>query len=187
MISVKNILCYIYAAAIAFLSFSAISTPAYADASSGSSVEASMKSEAEDKEGCKYSALQKKYMEDSTCWYCMVVGKMTGAYLYAAALVIPTIKNMALMILRFGFLIWLALYILKQVSSLSPISVGKFLQEILIMGFKVMLATLIVKDGTAFINEYIMTPIIDTGIDIGNAIFNQIANDPAFNLDSTGG
>ena len=112
---------------------------------------------------------------------------MTGAYLYAASLVIPSIKTLALLILRFGFLIWLALYILKQVSSLSPTSVGKFLQEILIMGFKVMLATLIVNNGTEFINEYIMTPIIDTGIDIGNAIFDQISVDPAFDFDETGG
>ena len=81
------------------------------------------------------------------------------------------------MILRYGFLIWLALYILKQVSSISPISIGKSLQEILIMGFKVLLATLIVNNGIPFFNAYIITPLIDTGIDIGNAIFDTMAKD----------
>ena len=186
MLNIKKILCYMFAAIVVLLSAFAISGTAYA-AMSEAEVKTSIQEDVADSQGCKFAALQKKYMGDSSCWYCMVVGKMTGAYLYAASLVIPSIKTLALLILRFGFLIWLALYILKQVSSLSPTSVGKFLQEILIMGFKVMLATLIVNNGTEFINEYIMTPIIDTGIDIGNAIFDQISVDPAFDFDETGG
>jgi hypothetical protein len=177
MMSKNKILCFLCAIAFMLLSSFAVPTPAYADENTSGTTETT------NSEGCKYSELQKKYMEGSKCWYCMVVGKMTGAYLYAASLVIPTVKTLALLVLRIGFLIWLALYILKQVSSISPTSVGKFLQEILIMGFKVMLATLIIKDGTSFINTYIMTPIIDTGIDIGNAIFDQIALDPAFNIE----
>lgn len=181
MIVKNKIFCFIFAIFFALFSLCTVSSPAYADN------QQLAQEEATNTEGCNYSALQSKYMEGSTCWYCMVVGKMTGAYLYSASLVIPTVKTLALLVLRFGFLIWLALYILKQVSSMSPTSVGKFLQEILIMGFKVMLATLIIKNGTAFINDFIMTPIIDTGIDIGNAIFEEIARDEDFNLDITGG
>ena len=155
---------------IATLAISAITSPAFADTDTNQEA-----TEITDNKNCKYSELKNKYMEGSTCWYCLVVGKMTGSYLYAASLVIPTIKTLALMILRYGFLIWLALYILKQVSSLSPISSGKFLQEILVMGFKVMLATLIINNGIPFLNAYIMTPVIDTSIDVGNSIFNEIA------------
>ena len=45
------------------------------------------------------------------------------------------------------------------------------------MGFKVLLATLIVNNGVPFFNAYIITPLIDTGIDIGNAIFDTMAKD----------
>ena len=178
-----NILCLIFVLAIAFISSLALSAPAYADGADG----ATATQEQAEKENCKYSDLQKKYMEGSSCWYCMIVGKMTSSYLYAASLVIPTVKTLALMILRYGFLIWLALYILKQVSSVSPISSGKFLQEILLMGFKITLATLIVNNGVPFLNEYIMKPVIDTGIDIGNAIFDEIARDETFSAGAGGG
>ena len=115
----------------------------------------------------------------------MVVGKMTGAYLYAASLIMPTVKTLALLVVKIGFLIWLALHILKQVSSMSPTSVGKMLQEILITGFKVLLATLIINNGISFLNAYLLTPIIDTGIDAGNAIFDEIAQD--FDISNQGG
>lgn len=179
MKSNKNIFCLCGFLLIIFMAIMTVSAPAFADPAPET-----QSAEMGDNENCKYSELQTKYMEGSTCWYCLIVGKMTSAYLYSASLIIPTVKTMALLILRYGFLIWLALYILKQVSSLSPITVGKFLQEILIMGFKVLLATLVVNDGVAFLNAYLITPLIDTGIDIGNAIFDTMSAD--FDIDSGG-
>lgn len=173
MIINKNILRILMALMIAFFSSLAISPAAYADDTNSDKVT----TEENDTKNCRFIDLQNKYMAGSTCWYCFVVGKMTSSYLYAAKLVIPTIQNMARLILRMGFFIWLSLYVLKQVSSISPITSGKFLQEILIMGFKVLFATLVINAGVPFINAYIMTPIIDTGIDIGNSIFNEISKD----------
>lgn len=174
----RNIFCLLYSLLIAFAAITATGTPAFAEPTASETTSDPDKYiDKEESEGCKYSILQTKYMEGSTCWYCLIVGKMTSAYLYSASLIVPTVKTMAQMILRYGFLIWLALYILKQVSSISPISIGKSLQEILIMGFKVLLATLIVNNGIPFFNAYIITPLIDTGIDIGNAIFDTMAKD----------
>ena len=179
MINTNKIFCLLFAFAIAILPSLIMPTPVFADETN------KLTTEQADTEGCKYSALQKQYMDDSTCWYCMVVGKMTGAYLYAASLIMPTVKTLALLVVKIGFLIWLALHILKQVSSLSPTSVGKMLQEILVMGFKVLLATLIINNGISFLNAYLLTPIIDTGIDVGNAIFDEIARD--FDISNQGG
>lgn len=179
MININKIYCLLFALAIAILPSLISPSVAFADE------ENKLTTEQADTEGCNYAQLQKEYMDGSTCWYCLVVGKMTSAYLYAASLIIPTVKTLALLVVKVGFLIWLALYILKQVSSLSPISVGKFLQEILIMGFKVLLATLIINNAVPFLNAYILTPVIDTGIDIGNAIFDEIARD--FDISNQGG
>lgn len=183
----RNIFCLLCLLLISFTGIVAINAPVYAAPTTSQTTEDTSNQyiDTEEATGCKYSVLQTKYMEGSTCWYCFIVGKMTSAYLYAASLIVPTVKTMALMVLRYGFLIWLALYILKQISSLSPITTGKFLQEILMMGFKVMLATLIINNGIPFFNAYIITPLIDTGIDIGNAIFDTIATD--FDIESGGG
>lgn len=179
--NIFSLLCYLF---VAFIMVTAITRPAFADPAPQTASAESQAVEPSDNESCKYSELKTKYMEGSTCWYCLVVGKMTSAYLYSASLIIPTVKTISLLILRYGFLIWLALYILKQVSSLSPISTGKFLQEILLMGFKVLFATLVVTNAIPFLNEYLLTPIIDTGIDVGNAIFDVMSKD--FDLDNGG-
>lgn len=176
MLKIRKILHIVLALLFISVPLFMMAEPAFADTPATGETTMSAEQIA-DNSSCKYSELQQKYMEGSTCWYCFVVGKMTSAYLYAASLVIPTVKTLALMIVKFGFFIWLALLILKQVSSLSPITSGKFLQEILVMGFKVLLAILIIHSAIPFINAYIMTPVIDTSIDIGNAIFDEIAKD----------
>ena len=71
-------------------------------------------------------------------------------------------------------MIWLAFYILQQVSSLEQITPGKMLQEILVMMFKVALAYLLLEPGTNYLVEYYVNPIVSTGVDYGNAIFDNM-------------
>jgi len=79
-----------------------------------------------------------------------------------------------LLILRIGFLIWLAFYILQQVSSLAPIAPGKMLQTILVMGFKVALATVAIRSGLPVIREFFLNPIVGLGVDYGLALFDPL-------------
>lgn len=126
---------------------------------------------------CTSAIMMEKYMQDgdpaSRCWYCKIVIILTNAYLNVAAKVMPTSISLANLILQYGFLIWLAYYILQQVSSMNPITPGKTLQEILAMGFKVAAAHVIINiGGTAFFTEYLINPIIELGTQYGSALLD---------------
>ena len=125
---------------------------------------------------CSLETLKKQYMEnpDKNCWYCNIISTMTGAYLEAVANIMNIVETLALLILRYGFLIWLAYYILQQVSSLAPITPGKMLQEILMMGFKVLLATLAVHQGISLLTEFFLDPVMLFGIDYGQTMLNGV-------------
>jgi hypothetical protein len=126
---------------------------------------------------CSLKTMQEKYMgEDAaeSCWYCKIVVIMTNAYLAAAQKAISVSQTLGRTILKIGFLLWLALYILQQVSATNPTSPGKFLQEILVMGFKVAFAYAAVDQGFEFFRDYIVTPIMLTGIDYGQALLDGL-------------
>ncbi|MBR1600589.1 MAG: hypothetical protein IJ677_03325 [Alphaproteobacteria bacterium] len=125
---------------------------------------------------CTMEAMQAMYLTDESkvdqyCWYCKIVIVLVNAYLQAASQALPATQSLGRIILKFGFLIWLAFYILQQVSSINAVTPGKMLQDILIMGFKVSLAYLAVTIGTQLLRDYYLDPIVGLGVDYGMAIF----------------
>lgn len=136
---------------------------------------------------CSMSKIKKQYLDKSStnyCWYCNITSTMTNAYLSAVAECTGVVQTLALLILRYGFLIWLAYYILQQVSSLKPTSLGEILQDVLVMGFKVLLAGLAVRQGIPLLTEYFLDPVMLLGIDYGQEMLDGIS---AANIGSTGG
>ena len=109
-----------------------------------------------------------------SCWYCKIVIILVNAYLKVAKDAMGITMLLGRTLLKFGFLIWLAFYILQQVSSLEQITPGKMLQEILVMMFKVALAYLLLEPGTNYLVEYYVNPIVSTGVDYGNEIFDRM-------------
>lgn len=125
---------------------------------------------------CAMDAMQAMYLTDESkvdqyCWYCKIVIVLVNAYLQAVSEALPATQSLGKVILKFGFLIWLAYYILQQVSSINAVTPGKMLQDILVMGFKVALAYSAVTIGAQIIRDYYLDPIVGTGIDYGWAIF----------------
>lgn len=128
---------------------------------------------------CALPEMQKIYMqsdgEDGTaCWYCKVVIILANAYLQAASKAIPSAVGLGKIILKFGFLIWLAYYILQQVSSFAPVKISKVIQDVLVMGFKVALAYFIMDSAQTFIVNYFIDPIGTFGTDYGSALFDKL-------------
>ena len=127
---------------------------------------------------CSLSSMKKKYLSGgdvkSACWYCKIVIVLTNAYLKVAAQAIPTAVALGEIILKYGFMVWLAYYILQQVSSMKSITPGKTLQEILVMGCKVAAASAILGNALPFISEYFLNPIIGLGTDYGMQILQGI-------------
>lgn len=132
------------------------------------------------KNTCDEAYMRKVYIGSSNeeiknkCWYCRVVIVMTNAYLQAAEASLPTTIELGHVILKWGFLIWLAIFLLKQLSSMSGVTPGKMLQEIFMMGFKCAFCYYALDMGTDFVTTYILNPIVITGTDIGNALLTDM-------------
>ncbi len=109
-----------------------------------------------------------------SCWYCNVVIVLTNSYLKAAGSALPSAIALGKLILELGFLIWLAYYILQQVSSFTSVAPSKMLQDILVMGFKVALASVAVDAANAVIVEYFINPIGELGTDYGMALYDKL-------------
>lgn len=136
---------------------------------------------------CSLDAMRKKYLPDNgtnldSCWYCKVVTIMTNAFLSAAVNAMIVCIELGILILKLGFTIWLAYYLLQQVSSVAPIKLGEMLETILVMGFKVALAGLAIKYAQDTLASLLVNPIMLTGIDYGGKILEGILN-----LGSAGG
>ena len=125
---------------------------------------------------CNFTKLKKDYLGGGTsmCWYCRIVSIMTNAYLSAVDIALRSAKTIGDLILKYGFLIWLGYYILQQVSSMAPTTPGKMLQEVAIMGFKVLLATVAVRKGIPVLTTYFLDPVMLTGVDYGLAMLSGL-------------
>ncbi|MBO6290620.1 MAG: hypothetical protein J6N45_09935 [Alphaproteobacteria bacterium] len=129
------------------------------------------------KKSCSIETIRKDFLDGATaknCWYCNIVSTMTNSFLTAVAESNGIVQTLALLILRYGFLIWLAYYILQQVSSLAPIKISKVLQDILMMGFKVLLATLAVRQGIPLLTEFFIDPVMLLGVDYGQEMLDGL-------------
>lgn len=125
---------------------------------------------------CTKEAMDSMYnaKDAQNCWYCRIVTLMTDAFLQAAESSIPTTQSLGKVILKWGFLIWLGIFLLQQLSSMGGISTGKMLQEIFMMGFKCAFAYYALEMGTDFITNYILNPIVSTGTGIGKSILTEM-------------
>lgn len=129
------------------------------------------------KKSCSIENIRKDFLDGATaknCWYCNIISTMTNSFLTAIAESNGVVQTLALLILRYGFLIWLAYYILQQVSSLAPIKISKVLQDILMMGFKVLLATLAVRQGIPLLTEFFIDPVMLLGVDYGQEMLDGL-------------
>lgn len=125
---------------------------------------------------CTKKAMDKMYSAEDAqnCWYCRIVTLMTDAFLQAAESSIPTTQSLGKVILKWGFLIWLGIFLLQQLSSMGGVTPGRMLQEIFMMGFKCAFAYYALEMGTDFITNYILNPIVSTGTGIGKAILTEM-------------
>ncbi len=127
---------------------------------------------------CSEKKMKAMYLDngnvDKYCWYCKIVVVMTNAYLKAAQQALPSSTALAKIILKWGFLIWLAYHILQNVSSMKAVGIGKMLQEILVMGFKVALASACVGYAQNVIVHFFIDPIMGLGIDYGSSLLDGL-------------
>lgn len=110
--------------------------------------------------------LRDKYV-GSGCWACLVVERLTSSFLTAASKAYSLAQKAGLIALMLGSVLWVLIWGLKNVSSLSQVEAANVLNDLIKFGFKILLAYIFIIAGMTVVRDYIISPIMGTGAVIG--------------------
>ena len=127
--------------------------------------------EGETQECYTHEFYQKKYT--SGCWSCLVLEKLTSAFLKVASAAMPICEKAGHILLIWGFVIWMCFWALKNVASFTEIKGGNILNEFLQMAGRVVIAYVCITMGTTAIRQFIITPIMGVGATIAQNFWSK--------------
>lgn len=126
--------------------------------------------------------LKDKYL-NSGCWACLVVERLASSFLTASSKAFSLAQKAGLIALMLGSVLWVLVWGLKNVSSLSQVEAPNVLNELIKFGFKILLAYLFIIAGKNVIKNYIITPIMGTGAVIAQQFWTGDLNSGEHRLD----
>ncbi len=115
--------------------------------------------------------LRAKY--SSGCWSCLVVEKLSSAFMTAASKAYSIAQRAGLVLLGLGAVLWILVWGLRNVSSLTQLEPGNILNELLKFGFKVALAYLLITFGLKVVGTYFINPIMGVGAKIAETFWDK--------------
>lgn len=115
---------------------------------------------------CVGDVFDKKY-EDADCWSCDIIKILVKSMMDLTEKLFTPIRDLSILILQFGGAIWLALYLMKALGSLTAQDPSKVMDGILMFMFKWALIYAIIFAGMDTIMEYIVNPLLSIGLDVG--------------------
>ncbi len=125
------------------------------------------------KEGFNCITSNLKNMYSSTCYSCEIVQTLAAAFIKAAARAYDVVRQAANAILVIGIVLWIGLFVLKNISAFTTVEPMKMLQDLFTQLFKVLLAFVIINSGISTILHYTLEPIMMAGTDFGDAIITS--------------
>ncbi|MBQ7304489.1 MAG: hypothetical protein IJW75_06230 [Alphaproteobacteria bacterium] len=109
----------------------------------------------------------------SSCVSCDIVATLSTAFVKAGAKAFDVSKQAANAVLLVGLIIWIGLYILKNIASFSTVEPRQLIQGLMIQLFKVYIAFVIINTSIATILSYTLEPIVTAGTDIATTILSN--------------
>lgn len=106
--------------------------------------------------------LRQKY-QSGGCWSCMVVEKLVSAFLKVAGQAYDLAQRAGLIVLGIGAVLWLLMWGLKNVSSLTQVVPGNILNDLVKFAFKIALAYIFITAGLKAVSTYFINPLMGTG------------------------
>ncbi len=106
----------------------------------------------------------------SSCYACDVVTALIGSFMNACTYLYDVTKEAGSKILWIGIMLWIAFYVLQQLSSLKNIEPTAMVNDLLIMAFKVLGAYLVINAGIDFFISYAIVPFMNFGAQFGIAM-----------------
>ncbi len=107
------------------------------------------------------------------CWSCLVLEKLTSAFLHAANKGLHITQKAGIILLILGSGIWFAFWALKNVSSFTEIQLGNILNDLLKFMFKVMIAYWFIVYSSTAISKYLITPLMSVGAIVAQNFWPQ--------------
>lgn len=120
----------------------------------------------------------------SGCYPCKVVKSLISAFLNGSQFLSDISKEAGQKLLILGFFLWLAYYIMQQVSSFKNIEPMAMINDLLIMAFKVLGAWVVISQGFELVVDFVIVPFISWGVDFGTYLLT--ASTSATGLDISG-
>ena len=115
--------------------------------------------------------LRAKYQ--SGCWSCLVVEKLTSAFMKAAEKAYDLAQNAGFIVLKIGAVLWILLWGLRNVSSFTQLEPANILSELFKFLFKVLLAYMFIASGLKMVGTYFINPIMGFGAKIAEAYWEK--------------
>lgn len=109
----------------------------------------------------------------TSCWSCLVIERLTAAFMTAAEKGIEVSEKAGMVLLKIGALIWIALWGVRTVSSMTQIEPANVLNELFKFCFKVMLAYAFIQGGMSMVSKYFINPIMGAGAKIAYAYWEE--------------
>lgn len=118
----------------------------------------------------------------SGCYACDVVTALIGSFMNACTYLYDVAKEAGSKILWVGIMLWVAFYILQQLSSLKNLEPSAMVNELLIMAFKVLGAYLVINAGIDFFISYAIVPFMNFGAQFGIAMLASASAGSGLNI-----
>lgn len=135
---------------------------------------ADVDSEGNPADSCRFE----DYLNSDSCVFCRMFKTIFNAASEIAYIANYKFSEPTKDLVIIGFCIWIALYLLKQVTSASQQSTGEMLKGILFQGFRVAVVVLILGGAMYEVMNVTLTPVLQTGFNFAN-ILNNVTDETA--------
>lgn len=125
------------------------------------------------------SCILSDYLDKQTCTTCGIFKTIFNAASNLAQTAISKLAAPSKNLVLIGFLIWLAIYVLKQISSFQGASPGDLLKGIFLQGARVAIVVYILSGALYQVMDITLTPVMQTGLTFANML------NPNSNCDSS--
>ena len=171
------------ACAIDELPNSFFNTPSKSSATNSSVSANTVAAVAKSTKDCSVSKYRNSF---KTCLFCGIFRTLFNTTSKMAGMAFETLSDSIAILVALGMALWLAFYVLKQISSFETKDPRNMMKEILNQAFVVIVVLLLLKMTSEDFMNLLLAPIFETGIDLAKMIISSSQGETC-NAEATAG
>lgn len=119
---------------------------------------------------CEIDKMEARYQ--SSCYSCLVIKTLLEKFIAAAVKTNDLCRKAGVQILLIATLLWAAFWGINTISSLASLEPASMVNTLLLQGFKILFAYVVIESGVDVFLIYVVDPILIAGADFGTALLN---------------